>query len=78
MASVVPVLSRVTFPPGEPSGWVPLYTMVTFRPDISYTTAKKVAVRQSQIVATVVKTALAAAILGVGWAAYSSRTEGRG
>lgn len=34
---------------GEPRGWLPLYTMVTFRPDISYATVKKRVDRQSRI-----------------------------
>ncbi|THH15153.1 hypothetical protein EW146_g5276 [Bondarzewia mesenterica] len=41
LASIGPLLSRVPFPSRNPSGWIPLYTMVTFRPDISYATAKK-------------------------------------
>ncbi|KAF9053567.1 FAD/NAD-P-binding domain-containing protein [Hymenopellis radicata] len=41
-------LSRVLFE-GEPRGWVPLYTMVTFRPDISYATAKNKVARQSRV-----------------------------
>ncbi|KAF8921410.1 FAD/NAD-P-binding domain-containing protein [Mucidula mucida] len=41
-------LSRVWFE-GEPRGWVPLYTMVTFRPDISYATAKNKVARQSRV-----------------------------
>jgi len=37
------------FPTSWPSGWLPLYTMVTFRPDISYATAKRKALRQGEI-----------------------------
>jgi kynurenine 3-monooxygenase len=77
LASLIPVLSRVAFPPGEPSGWIPLYTMVTFRPDISYATAKRMATQQSRIVTAVTGT-LTAAMLGVGWAVYSKCTGGRG
>ncbi|KAF7984033.1 hypothetical protein HWV62_17549 [Athelia sp. TMB] len=44
-----PLLARVAFP-GAPRGWLPLYTMVTFRPDISYATARRKAERQAQIV----------------------------
>ncbi|KAF9264797.1 FAD/NAD(P)-binding domain-containing protein [Marasmius fiardii PR-910] len=36
-----------------PRGWLPLYTMVTFRPDISYDTARRTASRQTQILTTV-------------------------
>ena len=39
----------VPFPTTWPSGWLPLYTMVTFRPDISYSTAKRKARRQGEI-----------------------------
>lgn len=50
VASLGPLLSRTPFAPGEPSGWIPLYTMVTFRPDISYATARKKAARQDRLV----------------------------
>ncbi len=36
----------------SPTGWLPLYTMVTFRPDISYSTAQRKFQRQSQILET--------------------------
>lgn len=39
----------VPFATSNPSGWLPLYTMVTFRPDISYATAKRKARRQGEI-----------------------------
>lgn len=39
----------VPFPTASPTGWLPLYTMVTFRPDISYTTARRKARRQGEI-----------------------------
>ncbi|KAJ7470674.1 FAD/NAD-binding domain-containing protein [Mycena latifolia] len=48
LPSLVPLLSRVPFA-SEVSGWLPLYTMVTFRPDVSYATAKRRAERQSRI-----------------------------
>lgn len=38
------------FPSSAPRGWLPLYTMVTFRPDISYATARRKAERQSMII----------------------------
>lgn len=47
-----PLLSRVAFP-GDPRGWLPLYTMVTFRPDISYATAKQKAANQSFVLMSV-------------------------
>lgn len=49
MASLRPTLSRVPYPTGEPASWLPLYTMITFRPDISYATAKRKAERQARI-----------------------------
>jgi len=36
------------FPTLWPSGWLPLYTMVTFRPDISYATVKRKAAAQNE------------------------------
>lgn len=45
-SSVVSVLSREAFPSPSPAGWLPLYTMVTFRPDISYSIARRKARRQ--------------------------------
>lgn len=52
VASLGPLLSRVPFVAGEPRGWLPLYTMVTFRPDISYATAKRKAEMQSRMINT--------------------------
>ncbi|KAF8498334.1 FAD/NAD-P-binding domain-containing protein [Gautieria morchelliformis] len=49
------------FPGSAPRGWLPLYTMVTFRPDISYATAKKKAENQSTII-----TGIGLGSLGVG------------
>ncbi|SRR5713226_900534 len=43
----------VTFPAGRPRGWLPLYTMVTFRPDISYANAKRKAGEQSRVMSRV-------------------------
>lgn len=50
LSSLGPLLSRVPYPPGNPTGWIPLYTMITFRPDINYATAKKRAIRQASII----------------------------
>jgi len=41
--------SGVTFPTGTPRGWLPLYTMVTFRPDISYSSARRKAEEQARV-----------------------------
>ncbi|KAM6500602.1 FAD/NAD(P)-binding domain containing protein [Amanita muscaria] len=46
---LLPVLSREAYPQDEPRGWIPLYTMVTFRPDISYAAAKRRATRQNKL-----------------------------
>jgi kynurenine 3-monooxygenase len=59
LASLSLLLSHVSYPPGEPDGWLPLYTMVTFRPDISYATARRKAAQQARI------------IVGLGWAVIS-------
>jgi len=56
LSSLRPTLSRVPFPSENPKGWLPLYTMITFRPDISYATAKRKAERQVRIME------------GLGWA----------
>ncbi|KAI0705824.1 FAD/NAD-P-binding domain-containing protein [Cytidiella melzeri] len=37
------------FPTRAPSGWLPLYTMVTFRPDISYAVVKRKVQRQTVV-----------------------------
>lgn len=49
LASTTRSLATVPFPTSNPAGWLPLYTMVTFRPDISYATARKKAAQQSAI-----------------------------
>ncbi|KAG8686946.1 kynurenine 3-monooxygenase, mitochondrial precursor [Ceratobasidium sp. 394] len=46
--SLIPVLATTTFPPGAAKGWISLYTMVTFRPDISYATAQRKAREQAR------------------------------
>ncbi|KAJ3519211.1 hypothetical protein NMY22_g13309 [Coprinellus aureogranulatus] len=56
LSSLRPILSRAPYPVGEPKGWLPLYTMITFRPDISYATAKRKSERQARI------------LDGLGWA----------
>ena len=43
--------SQDPFPTRVPDGWLPLYTMVTFRPDISYASVKYKVERQAQILA---------------------------
>lgn len=50
LPSLVPALAHVPFSTLEPKGWLPLYNMVTFRPDISYATAQRKAARQAFVV----------------------------
>ncbi|EIW60002.1 FAD/NAD-P-binding domain-containing protein [Trametes versicolor FP-101664 SS1] len=45
---VFPALAKTTFV-NAPSGWLPLYTMVSFRPDISYSTLRRRFQRQTEI-----------------------------
>ena len=63
---VGPLLSHVTFPTSKPAGWVPLYTMVTFRPDISYSTAKRKAERQGRIISSLGWCAMSVGVFGGG------------
>ena len=49
LASLGPRFHKAVYPSGQPRGWMPLYTMVTFRPDIGYATAKSKAERQTRI-----------------------------
>ncbi|KAH8108949.1 hypothetical protein DFH11DRAFT_1630424 [Phellopilus nigrolimitatus] len=67
-SSVGPLSSSIPFPSTSPSGWVPLYTMVTFRPDISYSTAKLKAEKQQKIVANLGCLGLAIGIAAIGLA----------
>lgn len=48
-------LAQTPFPTAEPRGWVPLYTMVTFRPDVGYAVARAKAARQQRV------------LTGLGW-----------
>ncbi|KAJ6508495.1 FAD/NAD-binding domain-containing protein [Mycena sanguinolenta] len=62
-----PVLTDLTetiFSPKVPSGWIPLYSMVSFRPDISYSAAKKKAEQQARFVDSF---GVALGILGLGY-----------
>ncbi|KAH9981244.1 FAD/NAD-P-binding domain-containing protein [Lactifluus volemus] len=65
----------ITFPSETPRGWLPLYTMVTFRPDISYSTAKRKAAEQRRVmtnVGIVGSVALLIAGASMGWMALFS------
>lgn len=47
--TIAPTLSDTTFDPlPMMAGWIPLYTMVTFRPDISYASVRRKAERQDR------------------------------
>jgi kynurenine 3-monooxygenase len=68
----------VTFPSEAPRGWLPLYTMVTFRPDISYSTARRKAREQSRVIAhvgIVGSVALFIGSAGMAWMALFHRTR---
>lgn len=60
------------YAPVEPKGWLPLYTMVTFRPDINYATVKRKAAFQNSILTAVgwasIGSVAAVAIWGLGYA----------
>ncbi|KAF8201673.1 FAD/NAD-binding domain-containing protein [Pholiota molesta] len=49
LPTLLPTLSARPYPAEKPKGWLPLYTMVTFRPDISYATVQEKAARQAAI-----------------------------
>jgi kynurenine 3-monooxygenase len=48
--TLIPTLGQTTFPPGAAKGWISLYTMVTFRPDISYATAQRKSREQARLI----------------------------
>lgn len=52
LSSLVPDLARMPYSPGKAGGWIPLYTMVTFRPDISYAAVKRKASQQNRLLVT--------------------------
>ncbi|PCH38088.1 FAD/NAD(P)-binding domain-containing protein [Wolfiporia cocos MD-104 SS10] len=70
-SSIMPALVRDPFPTSSPSGWIPQYTMVTFRPDISYSTVRRVAARQRRILDY---TSWASAAVGVGMVGITAIT----
>ena len=49
LTSLAHRFQTAVYPSHQPRGWMPLYTMVTFRPDIGYATAKSKAERQTSI-----------------------------
>jgi kynurenine 3-monooxygenase len=54
LASLAPVLAKVPYPPGNSKGWLPLYTMVTFRPDISYAAVREKAASQAAVLTWII------------------------
>ncbi|KAJ7205263.1 FAD/NAD-binding domain-containing protein [Mycena pura] len=57
-------LTQIISSPKAPSAWIPLYTMVSFRPDIPYSVAKKKAERQERLID---RFGMGLGILGVGY-----------
>jgi len=73
LSHVVPSLAKQPYPPGKPKGWLPLYTMVTFRPDINYATARSKAKCQTAMLTRTVWIGVAALGVAAGWLAWSTR-----
>jgi len=63
----------VTFRPGTPRGWLPLYTMVTFRPDISYAGARRKAAEQARVMTKAGIIGSVALSVGMVWMALFCR-----
>ncbi|KAF9792727.1 FAD/NAD-P-binding domain-containing protein [Thelephora terrestris] len=49
LRSLGPQFHKDVYPSAQPRGWMPLYTMVTFRPDVGYAAVKTKAERQTRI-----------------------------
>lgn len=62
LASLGPRFHKAVYPSAQPEGWMPLYTMVMFRPDIGYAAARAKAERQA---ATLDALGLGTVLLGV-------------
>lgn len=62
--STLRALAHTPFPTASPHGWVPLYTMVTFRPDVGYAAARAKAAYQQRVLA------------GLGWGACAAGAAG--
>ncbi|KAE9399294.1 FAD/NAD-P-binding domain-containing protein [Gymnopus androsaceus JB14] len=77
LSSLSTLLSNELYAEDEPRGWLPLYTLVTFRPDISYDTVRRAVARQSAILTGV--GCIGAALLGVAgvWVSYTLRSRYR-
>ena len=76
-----PALLADAFPTRAPTGWLPLYNMVTFRPDISYATVRRKAVEQRRLLthASWAGAALTVGVFGITciniWRRISARSE---
>ncbi|KIK59775.1 hypothetical protein GYMLUDRAFT_168717 [Collybiopsis luxurians FD-317 M1] len=53
LSSLSTFLANELYAEDEPKGWLPQYTMVTFRPDISYDTVRRVMARQIAVLGSV-------------------------
>lgn len=56
----------------RPRGWLPLYTMVTFRSDISYATAKRKAQAQANMLSAAGWALTALGSAGAAWAVFAA------
>ena len=67
------------FPTRGTTGWLPLYNMVTFRPDISYAAVKRKAVKQRRVLTYAAWASAAATVgtLGIACVSLWRRCRGR-
>lgn len=75
LSHLVPTLAKRPYFPGKPKGWIPLYTMVTFRPDINYAAARAKAIRQRAILTKTIWIGVAALGAVAGWTAWATRNR---
>ena len=75
LSHLVPTLAKQPYSPGKPKGWLPLYTMVTFRPDINYATARAKALRQTAILTRAIWIGVAALGAAAGWLGWMARNK---
>ena len=73
LESLAPVLAKVPYPSGNSKGWLPLYTMVTFRPDISYAAVKKKAASQAAVLTWIIWIGVATLWVAGTWAMWSAQ-----
>lgn len=76
LSSLSALLSNELYAEDEPRGWLPLYTLVTFRADISYDAVRRAVARQSTIL-TGLGCVGAATLLGVAgvWMSYTLKSR---